>query len=133
MDAGVLNTSLSDNITMLRNVKASSRLFLKLLKESHSQFLWSRLGSCLPIPTEEEYQNVKDQLIKMSLLDNYDPTQTSNKVVKIATKIFGQTMVQVIKNKHDDGLINIDMNNDDSDCIMAIFDNSENDDSSRIL
>ena len=42
-------------------------------------------------------------------------------------------MTQVIKNKHDDGLINIDMNNDDSEDIMAIFDNSENTDSSRLL
>ena len=132
MDAAS-DTSLSYNITMLRNVKALSRLFLKLLRESHSQFLWSKLASCLPIPTEEEYQNVKDQFIKMSLLDSYDPTQASNKVVIIASKIFGQTMVQVIKNKHDDGLINIDMNNDDSDDIIAIFDNSENTDSSRIL
>ena len=69
----------------------------------------------------------------MSLLDSYDPTQASTKVVKIASKIFGQTMVQVIKNKHDNGLINIDMNNDDSEDIMAIFDNSENTDSSRLL
>ena len=38
-------------------------------------------------------------------------------------------MTQVINN----GLMNIDMNNDDSEDIMAIFDSSENTDSSRNL
>ena len=69
----------------------------------------------------------------MSLIETFDPEQTSAKIVQIATKIFGQTMVQIIKSKFDDGLININVNNDDSEDIMAILDNSENTDSSRIL
>ena len=55
----VSNTSPSFDFRMLGNYKTLSRLLLKLMRESHSHFFWSRLASCpVAIPTEEEYQNV---------------------------------------------------------------------------
>ena len=98
-----------------RSAKALARLFLKLMKCSHTQFMWSLPTSCLPITTVEEYQSVKDNLIKVSLYENDNPENTVTEITRIASKIFGKTMTDIIKDKFEGGKVDAEINTVDSE------------------
>ena len=113
-----------------RSIKGLSRLFLKLMKSCYSEFVWSKLASGLPIPAEEEYQNVKKKLINMSLQEDDD---AEHMIIMTASQVFGKTMTEIIKNKFESiPLINTVYNND-SDYILENYNSSELTDSSQIL
>ena len=111
--------------TSVRDIKTLSRCFTKFLKTSHSEFIWSKLCSYLPIPTNQEYQEAKATLLKISLHDEDYFGDDYHTLMKTASGIFGKTLAGIIKNKVISGTKRENINTVDSDDIIDDIDSSD--------
>ena len=117
-----------------RYCKALARLFLRLLKSSYNQFLWSKLVSYTPTPmiTEDEYAKTKEDLLHISMSED----MLDNELMRCresAKKIFGRILTQIIERKFEKGDIEQLEDDEDSDGMVDLFDHSEDSASTKTL
>ena len=84
------------DLEYLKKLKSLSRYFLKLLDASYNDFLASSSVFTHPLPSENQYSQLKQRLTNVSLAD--DPDEDIDNVLNAVGEVLGRDIVEAVAN-----------------------------------
>ena len=84
------------DLEYLKKLKSLSRYFLKLLHTSYNEFLTSTTVFTYPLPSENQYRQVKHRLL--IVCTSHLPDEDIDDVLKAVGEVLGRDIVEAVAN-----------------------------------